>query len=99
MWIIGFTAVVNYIVGAICIQKGKSNKSAQLLAGGQHLQTDTYSTAGIIVGLVLIWYTKLAWLDGVVSLLFAVFYFIYGLSYPAGIRRRYHGRGRCEVAG
>jgi len=73
MWIIGFTAVVNYIVGAICIQKGKSNKSAQLQAGGKHLQTDTYSTMGIIVGLVLIWYTKLTWLDGVVSLLFACF--------------------------
>src|SRR5580658_9600551 len=35
MWIIGFTAVVNYIVGAICIYKGKTNKSAQLLAGGK----------------------------------------------------------------
>jgi cation diffusion facilitator family transporter len=73
IWIIAFTAVVNFIVGAICIYKGKHNHSMQLTAGGRHLQTDTYSTIGIIIGLVLIWYTRQAWLDGLVSLLFAGF--------------------------
>ena len=51
--------------------KGKRNNSIQLVAGGKHLQTDTWSTAGIIVGLMLILYTKLPWLDGVVALFFA----------------------------
>src|ERR1700743_499643 len=40
IYIIAFTAVVNYIVGAICIHKGKANNSMQLEAGGRHLQTD-----------------------------------------------------------
>jgi cation diffusion facilitator family transporter len=71
IYIVAFTAVVNYIVGAWCIYKGKRNNSIQLVAGGKHLQTDTWSTTGIIVGLALIWYTKQAWLDGVVALLFA----------------------------
>ena len=73
IWIVGFTAVVNFAVGAICIYKGKNNNSMQLTAGGRHLQTDTYSTIGIIIGLILIWYTRQVWLDGLVSLLFAAF--------------------------
>ena len=71
MYIIGFTAIVNFIVGSISIHKGKTNNSMALQAGGRHLHSDTYSTAGIILGLLLIWYTKITALDGVVSLLFA----------------------------
>ncbi len=71
IYIIAFTAIVNFIVGTYCVRKGKRNNSIQLVAGGKHLQTDTWSTTGIIVGLALIWYTKLPWLDGVVALFFA----------------------------
>ncbi len=71
MYIIGFTAAVNYLVGYICIYRGRKNNSMALLAGGRHLQTDTYSTTGIIIGLLIIWFTKLSWLDGVVSIIFA----------------------------
>jgi cation diffusion facilitator family transporter len=72
IYIVAFTAIVNFIVGTYCVYKGKRNNSMQLVAGGKHLQTDTWSTAGIIVGLILIWYTKQAWLDGVVALIFSV---------------------------
>jgi cation diffusion facilitator family transporter len=73
IYIIAFTAIVNFIVGTICVYRGKRNNSIQLIAGGRHLQTDTWSTTGIIVGLVLIWFTHLKWLDGVVALVFASF--------------------------
>ena len=73
IYIVAATAIVNFIVGAWCIHKGKRNNSIQLVSGGKHLQTDTWSTTGIIIGLVLIWYTKRTWIDGVVALLFAVF--------------------------
>jgi cation diffusion facilitator family transporter len=71
IYIIGFTALVNFIVGSISIYKGKKNSSMALQAGGKHLHSDTYSTIGIIIGLILIWYTKMVFLDGVVSLIFA----------------------------
>ena len=71
IYIVGFTAIVNFIVGAFIIRKGRQNNSMALQAGGRHLQSDTYSTIGIIVGLVLIRYTGLVWLDGVVSMIFA----------------------------
>lgn len=71
IYIIAFTALVNFVVGALCIRKGKQNDSIALQAGGRHLQSDTYSTIGIIAGLGIIWYTRLAWLDGVISIIFA----------------------------
>ncbi|HUB59241.1 MAG TPA: cation diffusion facilitator family transporter [Puia sp.] len=71
IYIVAFTALVNFVAGAYCIRKGRKNNSMQLVAGGKHLQTDTWSTTGIIIGLVLILYTKLPWLDGVVALFFA----------------------------
>lgn len=71
IYLVAFTAIINFIVGTISIYKGKKNGSMALVASGRHLQTDTYSTGGIIIGLIIIWYTKLTVLDGIVSLCFA----------------------------
>lgn len=71
MLLVGITAVINYAMGAVSIYKGKKNNSLALLASGRHLQTDTYSTFGIIAGLILIYFTGLLWLDSAVALLFA----------------------------
>ena len=69
--LVGATAVVNYIMGTICLQTGRKNNSIPLIASGKHLQTDTWSTVGIIVGLILLYFTKLLWIDGVVAIIFA----------------------------
>lgn len=61
--LVGITAVLNYIAGALCIRIGKKNQSLALQASGKHLQTDTYSTLAIIVGLLLMLFTALAWID------------------------------------
>ena len=41
------------------------------MASGKHLQSDTYSTVGIIAGLVLLYFVKLWWIDSAVAILFA----------------------------
>lgn len=69
--IVALTAAINYITGAISIRRGKKNNSLALIASGKHLQSDTYSTLGIMAGLALIYFTKLAWLDSAVAILFA----------------------------
>lgn len=69
--LVAFTAVVNFIVGFISIRNGKKNNSLALVASGKHLQSDTYSTLGIILGLILIKLTKLTWLDSVTAIVFA----------------------------
>lgn len=65
--LVGITAVVNYIAGAICISIGKKNKSLALQASGKHLQIDTYSTAAIIIGLAIILFTHLYWIDKAIA--------------------------------
>jgi cation diffusion facilitator family transporter len=69
--LVSVTALVNYAVGFFAIRKGKKNNSLALIASGKHLQSDTYSTVGIIIGLVLLLFTGLTWLDSVVALIFA----------------------------
>ncbi len=65
------TAVVNFIAGTICLNAGKKNNSLALIASGKHLRTDTWSTLGIIIGLLLLYFTKLLWLDSLVAIIFS----------------------------
>ncbi|MBX2930723.1 MAG: cation transporter [Chitinophagaceae bacterium] len=68
LWLIAATAVINFVAGSTCIKFGKKNNSLALQASGKHLQTDTYSTLVVIIGLVLILFTKLFWLDKLLAL-------------------------------
>jgi cation diffusion facilitator family transporter len=89
MAIIGFTALANYATGWYAIRTGKKNNSLALIASGKHLQSDTFSTIGIILGMALIFFTNWIWLDSVVAMGFAFFiiYTGYGIvrSSIAGI--------------
>lgn len=71
--LVSATAVINYVMGYITVQKGKKNNSPALLAGGKHLQIDSYSTIGIILGLLLIYFTGIDWIDSLVAILFGTF--------------------------
>lgn len=71
--LVAVTGLVNYIAGAVCIKTGKKNNSLALISSGKHLQTDTWSTLGIVVGLILILITDLIWLDSAVAILFSLF--------------------------
>jgi cation diffusion facilitator family transporter len=70
--LVAITAVINFIVGYTSVRKGRKNNSPALVASGKHLQSDTWSTIGIIAGLVLIVVTGKAWLDSVVAAIFAI---------------------------
>lgn len=69
--IVAASALINYILGRWCERRGKKNNSIVLVASGKHLQTDTYSTIGILVGLFLIYFTNLIWIDSVVAMIFS----------------------------
>ncbi len=64
------TALINFLLGTYCIQIGKRNKSIALTASGRHLQSDTYTTLGIVVGLILIKLTGVKWIDSVSGIFF-----------------------------
>lgn len=70
--LIAVTAVINYVAGAVCVRTGKKNKSLALIASGKHLQSDTWTTVGIVAGLILILITRITWIDSAVALVFAL---------------------------
>jgi cation diffusion facilitator family transporter len=70
--LVAITAAVNWGVGFYAVRTGRRNNSLALVASGKHLQSDTYSTLGIIVGLAIILFTGIVWLDSVVALIFAL---------------------------
>lgn len=73
IYLVAATAIINWALGAIALRQGKKNNSLALQASGRHLQTDTYSTAAIIAGLILISFTHKLWIDGVVAIGFSLF--------------------------
>ncbi len=68
--LVAITAIINFATGWYCVQTGKRNNSLALIASGKHLQSDTWSTLGIIAGLALIYFTRLVWLDSAVAIIF-----------------------------
>jgi cation diffusion facilitator family transporter len=73
MMLIAATALINFMVGYRSVKKGKKNNSLALIASGKHLQSDTYSTLGIMIGLALIYFTGQNWIDSAFAILFALF--------------------------
>ncbi|MBS1919168.1 MAG: cation transporter [Bacteroidetes bacterium] len=71
--LIAITAIINFIAGYYCLAIGKKNNSLALIASGKHLQTDTWSTVGIIIGLLLLYLTGYRWIDSVVAILFGIY--------------------------
>lgn len=76
MLLVSITAVVNLIVGSLCLRTGKKNNSAALIASGHHLLSDTWSTFGIVAGLALLYFTGIGWIDSAVAMFFG-FYIIW----------------------
>ena len=73
IYLVGATAIINWVLGYFSLQQGRKNDSLALIASGRHLQTDTYSTFGIMLGLVLIIFTGYTWIDGAIAIAFGVF--------------------------
>lgn len=76
--IIAATAIINYLLGYISIKKGKHENSHVLISSGKHLQSDTITTLGVVVSLIVVYFTKIYWLDSVVALLFGFYIIIIG---------------------
>ncbi|NMR33760.1 cation transporter [Chryseobacterium aquaticum] len=74
--IIAATALVNYLLGYISIKKGERENSIVLISSGKHLQSDTITTLGVVISLVVVYFTRIYWIDSVVALGFG-FYIIF----------------------
>jgi cation diffusion facilitator family transporter len=73
MGVIFFAAAMNWILGWMSIRQGRKTHSPAMVASGKHLQSDTWTSIGIIAGLLLIRLTGLEWIDSLVALLLSIF--------------------------
>ncbi len=76
--IIAATAIVNYLLGYTSIKKGKHENSHVLISSGKHLQSDTITTLGVVISLVIVYLTKIYWLDSAVALIFGFYIILIG---------------------
>lgn len=76
--IVTSTAILNYTMGYISYRKGKREHSLVLISSGKHLQSDTISTIGVVVSLVLVHLIGWLWLDPLIALLFGGYIIIAG---------------------
>lgn len=70
IYITAAAGAVNYILGIWAVKQGEKTNSLALIASGKHLKSDTYSTIGLIIGLILIWLTDWLWLDSIAAIVF-----------------------------
>ena len=62
------SALINVIVSRHLLRVGRETDSPALVADGHHLQTDVLTSLGVLVGLILVRETGLAWWDSVAAL-------------------------------
>jgi len=64
-------SVINLATARILMRVGRERNSITLEADAHHLMTDVWTSAGVIGGVGLVWFTGWLWLDPVIALLVA----------------------------
>lgn len=64
-------SVINFATASVLQRAGREHHSITLQADAQHLMTDVWTSAGVILGVGLVWLTGWHWLDPAVALLVA----------------------------
>lgn len=72
--------IVNSAMGWSMVKQGEKVNSVQLQAGGKHLLSDGYSTAGLIAGLAIVWVTGIAALDNVLAIALGMLISVTGIK-------------------
>ena len=63
---------INYAVAAVLLRAGRQHSSITLEADGRHLMTDVWTSAGVIVGVALVYITGWLRLDPLIALAVSV---------------------------
>jgi len=78
--VVAIGGLINYFMGLYSVKMGKKYNSMALIAGGKHLQSDTYSTIGLVAGLILLYFTGIVWIDSALALIFGAIIVFTGFS-------------------
>ena len=73
-------AGVNLALGLYLVRVGRSHESEILIADGQHVLADVWTSAGVLLGLVLVKLSGMVWIDWVVAVVVGVHLLFVGSS-------------------
>jgi len=65
-------SAMNLALGLFLIKQGRMTNSITLVADGKHVLTDVYTTAGVLIGLVVVLLTNWLWMDGLIACIVAI---------------------------
>ncbi len=63
--------LINLALGLFLVHVGKTRNALILVANGKHVLTDMWTSAGVVVGVLIVQLTGLLWLDPIVAILVA----------------------------
>lgn len=72
IYLIAVASVVNLVLGWFLIRRGKATHSLTLVADGKHVLTDSWTSFGVVGGLLLVHFTGIEWLDPLVAIVVAL---------------------------
>jgi cation diffusion facilitator family transporter len=62
------SSALNGVLAWVMFKVAKAQRSIALEADAKHLVTDVWTSAGVVIGLVLVWFTGWLWLDALVAM-------------------------------
>ena len=72
IYVMGFAVMANFLVSRYLFYVAKKTDSVSLRADAEHLNTDIFSSLGVLIGLVLIEMTGITALDSIIALIVGV---------------------------
>jgi cation diffusion facilitator family transporter len=70
--IIAIAGVLNLFLGFYLVNKGKQTNSLTLVADGKHVLTDSYTSIGVVIGLLLVLFTGILEIDPIIAIAVAL---------------------------
>lgn len=67
LWLVVGTGLSNFILGYFLLRNGKKKQSLTLEGNGRHIMSDSYTSLGVLLALILILFTGKQWIDPLAS--------------------------------
>jgi cation diffusion facilitator family transporter len=71
-WVVGAAGAINLLLGYYLVRTGKRTNSLALVADGKHVLTDSYTSIGVLVGVLLVAITGFTLLDPIFAIAVAL---------------------------
>jgi cation diffusion facilitator family transporter len=78
--IVTFCGIINLLLSLYLMNQGKKNKSAALYASGKHVLSDAITSAGVLLGVFIVYVTGALWLDSILAILVGLYLGLTGIK-------------------